>query len=272
MIRPTPRTTPPLVDSHVHLDRYPDDTVMTMLQRAAEHGVTRLLTVGVDLSTSQAALRLATRWPAVLAAIGIHPTRLAAQASTSEPIEAFRQLLETNQNDSRLGQPAAIGEVGLDDNAPDLSLQQRFLDQCLALAAETGLPVVLHVVGRPETHRSALETVALHATVRTVAHYFVGDAELARRYVDAGCWIAVGKPVTRPSEVAVRDALRVIPPERLLLETDTYPLPGRATEPRDVAEICAAVATLTKRPYDEVASATTAAFDAFIATPSASQP
>jgi TatD DNase family protein len=235
-----------------------------MLERAAEQGVTRLLSVGVDLLTSQAALNLSARWPAVLAGVGIHPTRLASLASTSEPIEAFRRLLESSLNSRAIDRPAAIGEIGLDDGAPDLNLQRRFLDQCLSLAAKADLPVVLHVVGQPGTHLSALEIVARHPTVRTVAHYFVRDAELARRYVEAGCWIAVGKPVTRPSEIAVRDALRVIPPGRLLLETDTYPLPGRATEPRDVAEICAAVAALTQRTFDSVAAATTAAFDAFI--------
>lgn len=258
------KAVPPLVDSHVHLDRYPEDMVMTMLERAAERGVTRLLTVGVDPRSSQAASRLAARWPGVLAAVGFHPTRLASLASTSEPLDAFRRLFQASLAAPAPGRPAAIGEVGLDDTAPDLPLQRRFLDHCLVLAAEAQLPVALHVVGRPETHRSALEIVGHYPEVRTVAHYFVCGAEIARRYVEADCWIAVGKPVTRPAEVAVRDALRVIPPDRLLLETDTYPLPGRTTEPRDVAEICAAVAALTQRGYDEVAAATTAAFDAFI--------
>jgi TatD DNase family protein len=122
----------------------------------------------------------------------------------------------------------------------------------------------LHVVGSVETHRTALAIVARHPSVRNVAHYFVGDAEMARRYLDAGCWIAVGKPVTRPSEIAVREAVCVIPPDRLLLETDTYPLPGRVTEPRDVAAVCAAVAELTGRSYADVAAATTANFAAVI--------
>ena len=56
----------------------------------------------------------------------------------------------------------------------------------------------------------------------------------------------------------------MVPPDRLLLETDTYPLPGRTTEPRDVAEVCAAVAGLTGRRYEEVAASTSAAFDRFI--------
>src|SRR6186713_453567 len=65
-----------LVDSHVHLDRYTDEEVTAMVSRGAAAGVTRLLTIGVDLATSQAALRLAERHPEILAAVGIHPTRL----------------------------------------------------------------------------------------------------------------------------------------------------------------------------------------------------
>jgi TatD DNase family protein len=256
MPQPTTHSPPPLVDSHVHLDRYPDSMVTTLVERAADAGVTQLLTVGADVASSTAALRLAARLPTVLAAIGIHPMRLADVATGTSPIEALRNLLVSS--------PSAIGEVGLDDAAPDLALQRRFLEQCVALAAETDLPLVLHVVGGAETHHAALAIVARFPTVRTVAHYFVGDAEMAQRYLDAGCSIAVGKPVTRPSEIAVRDALGVIPPGRLLLETDTYPLPGRTTEPRDVTEVCATVAELTGRGYHEVAATTTASFARFI--------
>jgi TatD DNase family protein len=160
--------------------------------------------------------------------------------------------------------PAAVGEVGLDEHAPDLAGQQQFLDACLALAEEHRLPLVLHVVGALAIHEAALALVARHPTVRTVAHYFVGGPALARRYVEHGCWISVGRPATRPTETAVREAVPLVPLDRLLLETDTYPLPGRTTEPRDVASVCAAVAELTGRRYAEIAAATTASFEAFI--------
>lgn len=275
-----------LVDSHVHLDRYADDAVRAMLARAGAAGVTRLLTVGVDPASSAAALRLAGRYPAVLAAVGIHPTRLARVAAEGPPERALRALLAGAGPPGRGGaaaargslsgrmasgpadaapvaRPVAVGEVGLDDAAPDPAAQLRFLDAALAIAAEHDLPLVLHVVGRPATHAVALERVARAPGARVVAHYFVGGPELARRYLERGCWLAVGKPVTRPGQ-AVREAVAVVPPERLLLETDTYPLPGRATEPRDVALVCTAVAELTGRSYAEVVAATTASFDALL--------
>ena len=271
-----------LVDSHVHLDRYTDDEVTAMLARGAAAGVEQLLTIGVDLDTSRAALELARRHPSILAAVGIHPTRLAAQESPSpqppphcggegEDIGLFPS--PSQRGGARGGaflsalldqRPAAIGEVGLDEKAPDPEGQQRFLAACLGLAADHNLPIVLHVVGAPATHEAALALVRQYPAVRTVAHYFVGDPDLARRYVEAGCWISVGRPATRPSETAVRAAIPTIPLDRLLLETDTYPLPGRTTEPRDVATVCAAVAELTGQTYEVIASATTANFARFI--------
>ena len=286
-------TIPPgLVDSHVHLDRYDAATVVSMLERADGAGVRRLLTVGVDRASSQAAVKLALNpspqpsltntgplprvrgrgsWPEVLAAVGIHPRRLAEAQAQGDPVQALRHLLEPSPDDAQIGRPHAIGEVGLDDAAPDLAGQARFLEACLSLAAETELPLVLHVVGAPSTHALAVEILARQARqrapVQTVVHYFVGDAELSRQYVDLGCWIAVGKPVTRPADTVVRGAIPAIPLDRLLLETDTYPLPGRTTEPRDVADVCAAVADLTGRSYQEVAEATTANFERFIGRP-----
>ena len=282
-----------LVDSHVHLDRYPDEEVAAMVSRAATAGVRRLLTIGVDLATSRAALDLAARHPSILAAVGVHPTRLR---------EAWRAQVTPQQLDAegppslmradRMGRqaeqapplpvgwggaelldglwgllergPAAIGEVGLDAGAPDLDEQRRFLAGCFALAEERALPLVLHVVGDTATHEQALAIARKYPGLRTVAHYFVGGPELARGYLDAGCWISVGRPVTRPTDLAVRAAVPTIPLDRLLLETDTYPLPGRTTEPRDVATVCAAVAELTGQTYEEIAAATTANFARFI--------
>jgi TatD DNase family protein len=92
-------------------------------------------------------------------------------------------------------------------------------------------------------------------------HYFVGDADLARRYLDVGCDISVGKPVTRSENEALRETVTLIPPDRLLLETDTYPLPGRTTEPRDLPLICAAVAELQGASPARVAERTAASFE-----------
>jgi TatD DNase family protein len=237
-----------LADSHLHLDRYRPGRVAAMLARARRVGVRRFLTVGVDRATSLAAVDLARSRRGLAAAVGVHPTRLRADAP----------LADLGWLEALLAQPevAAIGEVGLDESgAAPLAAQERFFTACLGLAAEHRLPLALHVVG---AHRRAQEILAAHGPLSSVVHYFQGDAALARRYLALGCCLSVGKPVTRPERRALRGAVRDLPLERLLLETDTYPLPGRTTEPGDVAEICRAVARLKELPFETVAQVTTA--------------
>jgi TatD DNase family protein len=90
-----------------------------------------------------------------------------------------------------------------------------------------------------------------------IVHYFVGDEALAAAYLGCGCALSVGKPATRAENAALRAAVPTIPPERLLLETDSYPLPGRTTEPRDLVHVCQAVAELRGESPRGVAQATT---------------
>lgn len=242
-----------LADSHVHLDRYPAAEVRAMLRKAADVGVEHLLTVGADRASSEAAITLAWRHSAVSAAVGVHPSRV---AETPNPEAEMRTLARL----ATAPEVMAIGEVGLDDQhgGPEgLAAQRRFFEGCLDLARDRRLPLVLHVVG---AHEDALRHLRPRAPLPAVVHYFVGDARLAERYLELGCLISVGKPVTRPAESALREAAAAIPLDRLLLETDTYPLPGRATEPRDVALVCAAVARVHRIEPAEVAARTTENF------------
>ena len=237
----------PLADSHVHLDRYPPRAVNAMLARARGVGLRCFLTVGVDEATSRAAVVLARR-RGVQAAVGVHPTRLPDLAEPGIPTW-LRKL------SARRG-VVAIGEVGLDEtSATPLADQERFFVSCLELAVKRDLALVLHIVG---AHQRAQALLAEQRPPRAVVHYFQGDAVLAWSYLELGCDISVGKPATRPERAAPREAIRQIPLERLLLETDTYPLPGRTTEPADVVEICKAVAALKGVGTGEVARATTA--------------
>ena len=238
----------PLADSHVHFDRYPPADVEAMLTRARQAGVRHFLAVGVEAGSSDSAVELAQREPDVLAAIGVHPKAVGSATTVGNVRELAQQPCV-----------AAIGEVGLDDSVgPEhLPAQIAFFGNCLDLAAELDKAVALHVVG---AHRQAREMLAGHRTLRTVVHYFQGDVELARRYLDLGCHISVGKPVTRPDRAELREAVRQVPLDRLLLETDTYPLPGRTTEPRHVVDVCRAVAELHGVTFEEVAEATTASY------------
>lgn len=253
-----------LADSHAHLDRYDDAHLAAMLARAAASGVALILAVGVDAATSQRCTELARRpsVPAILAAVGLHPNRLASQTqlrrspvggwagtAVEQEIEAIEALLAH----PRVG---AVGEIGLDTaSAAPLDQQEAAFHRQLHLARQHNLAVLLHVVG---AHERALAIVQQHGWgERCVAHYFVSDWPLAQRYLAAGCSLSLAKPLTHPAEHPhLPDVARRTPLDRLLLETDTYPLPGRTTEPADVRLVATAVAQARGITLEAVAQAT----------------
>jgi TatD DNase family protein len=245
-------------DSHVHIHAYADPE--GLLERAVAAGVDRIVGISVDLTTARRTLAIArqarlyrrtgTDWPTVIAAVGLHPA-----LSRSLPVAATYQVLGDLAGDPLVG---FIGEIGLDAAEAYLALpmQAMVFRAQLGLARQLGKPVNLHVRGAVD---AALEILGADGVPErgAVFHYFTGDAELAERLLAAGLFISVGKSVTRPENADLRAAVQDIPLERLLLETDSYPLPGRTTEPREIPRIAQAVAELKGLPIERVAEATT---------------
>ena len=241
---------PGLTDCHSHLDRYPPATVAGMVERAAAAGVGAIISAGVDVASSRRCLALAARYPLLRAGVGLHPNRVRG----TEGARTFAAL------DAFAADPAVVvwSECGLDygeGKAPPAA-QRRAFAAHLELARAHGLAAIVHAVEAAEEVLAALADAGM--AQRAAIHYFVGDAALAERYVAAGLYLSVGKPVTRPENAALREAVRATPLDRLLLETDTYPLPGRTTEPAAVRQVAAAVAELHGVPAELVAATTAA--------------
>lgn len=224
-----------------------------MLQRARQAGVAYFLTVGVDLASSEQAVLLARQQAGVYAAVGWHPTYLGSGFNLSDQArlrELARQYPEV----------AAIGETGIDLAAAQapLEVQQQAFRLQVQLAQQLGLPLMLH---HQKAESYCLDILrAAGAGKDVIVHYFVSDLGSACRWLEPGCTLSVGRPVTRLENIALRKAVAAIPLERLLLETDTYPLPGRTTEPADVRQIAEAVAALKNIPLETVAEQTTVNF------------
>ena len=254
-------TRPILADSHVHLHAYPDRAIDDMLGRAAEAGVEIVVAISVDLSSSIRTLDIARRYPlgadvrrpVVIPAIGFHPAQIVATPTEADWRE-FEQLASTPET-------GLIGECGVDGiaNPSRRDIQLETLTHQVRVAAQCDLPVNLHLRGCDFVN-SALRILSAAGLKRGrgVAHYFVGDQYLADLYLAAGLMLSVGKPVTRQENQSLRMAIREVPLNRLLLETDTYPLSGRATEPADVRNIAESIAELKGVSLEEVAEATTA--------------
>lgn len=239
-----------LADCHTHLDRYAAPQLEGMLARAASAGVGAVLIAGVGLASSRRAVRLARRYPLVRAAVGLHPifVRRAVPERTYVALDALAAAREV----------VAWSELGLDYHAGPLppAAQREVFRRQLLLARGHGLAAIVHVVEAEDDALAVLAEAGMAA--RAAVHYFVGGPALAERYLAAGLYLSVGKPVTRAENGPLRAAVRATPLNRLLLETDTYPLPGRTTQPADLAAVAAAVAALKDLTPDAVAQATTA--------------
>lgn len=244
----------PLVDCHSHLAPYDDAAVAAVLGRAAAAGVGWVVCAGVDLPSSERAVALAQRFPGLLAAVGLHPTHLRGGEGVAE-LRALAAL-------ARGRRVVALSEVGLDGveaRAP-LGVQRRIFTDLLRLAADADLPVIYHDRAAGDDALALLVAAGLAA--RAVHHYFVGGPAEAMAALAAGVCLSLGKPLAKAGAAydPLREVARSAPLDRLLLETDTYPLPGRTTEPADARQVAGALAALRGRAFADVAAATTATF------------
>jgi TatD DNase family protein len=249
---------PELIDTHAHLDdpRFADD-LPAVLDRAAAAGVTRVLTVGIDLATSRAALALAARHPDRLAAVvGIQPNHV-AEAGPEDFEEVARLAADPLAS--------AVGETGLDrywDRAP-FDLQEESFVRHLGLARRLGKPVVIHCRDAgPDVVRVLRAEFDRYGPVRGVMHSFTGDAETARACLDLGLHLSFAGMLTYKTAADLREVARLVPPGRLLVETDSpylapVPVRGRRNEPAFVAHTAACLAGLLGLSAEELAEQTT---------------
>lgn len=253
-MHPTPPTIPGLIDTHCHLDYPPlaDDLAAT-LERAAAAGVVRCVHIGCSPAAWARALALADAHERVHAVIGIHPHE-AVLADDA----ALRELAE------RLSHPrvVAVGETGLDyfyDRSPRAS-QLHAMARQMELARACGKPVVLHI---RDAHADAWAVVDAQAAVPGIIHCFTGTPDEARAWLDRGYYLSFSGIATFPSAPGPREAARICPADRILLETDApylapVPVRGRKNEPAFVAFTCAQLAQLRGEAPEALARAAAA--------------
>jgi TatD DNase family protein len=245
-----------MIDSHCHLDdAYFAADRPAILARARQTGVTAFICVGVGNGTAAAeqAAALAAAEPDVYATVGVHPH------DTAEATEAHWQ---TYTRLARAPRVVGIGETGLDyhyEHAPR-DAQQRAYRRSIALARESGLPVVSHV---RDAHGDAAAILREEAAgMEGVIHCFTGGVPEARAYLDLGHHLSFSGIVTFKNAANVREAAAFAPADRILVETDApylAPVPhrGARNEPAFVVETLKVIAGLRGIPADELDAATT---------------
>ena len=237
-----------MIDSHCHLA---DETFAPDLEavvgRAKEAGLEGGLVILEAGNAAEAAqwIRVADLWPETRAAIGAHPHIAGRYGDDPDRAAA---IVEAQVGET--GGARAVGEIGLDyhyDHSPRAVQQQVFRAQ-LRLARRLRLPVVIH------TREADADTITILREERAsdvggVLHCFTGTAELARAGLDLGFFISVAGIITFPKSEALRDTIKSVPLDRLLVETDSpflapVPYRGRRNEPAHVGQVVNTLAAL----------------------------
>lgn len=247
-----------LFDSHAHVDGPEFDADRDeVLARARAAGVQRIIVIGAvgDPTSAERAVALAETDPDVWATVATHPHDVAnmtpAWWAVHERLAAHPRVV-------------AIGETGLDyyyDHSPREAQQAAFA-RFIELARTVNKPVVCHVRDAHDDARAIL-TAGRAAELGCVIHCFTGTPDDARAYAEMGCYVSFSGIVTYKTAQPLRDAVALIPRERLLIETDCpylAPVPrrGRRNEPAFVVHTAEVVAQCAGMSFEDLAAQTVA--------------
>ena len=244
------------IDTHAHLydERYDDDRA-DMIARAEEAGVMQIISMGDTMAASAQVVADAERYPALYAAVGVHPESAYVLAD-----EERAQILAWAKHPKVV----AIGEIGLDyywEKDPKVRAVQRelFVAQ-LNLARAAGLPVCIH---DREAHGDTLAILqAVGRDLTGVLHCYSGSLETARELWKLGYYIGIDGPLTFKNAGKLPAIVREAPQDKLLIETDSpylAPVPkrGKRNEPAYVVHVAAKIAEIRGESVQEVARYTT---------------
>jgi TatD DNase family protein len=281
-----------LIETHAHLD-YPDfaHDLEDVLRRANEAGVTRIITIGTSIESSQRAVDLAEKYSNIYAVIGVHPTY--AEQAEEDVMTPLREFAKSRR-------VVAIGETGLDyhhlpsvkaakgkkvqvfaralqgeteeeieANIQDGSYKSRqasLFQQQLDLATELGFNVVIH---QRDAWDDTLEIMSPYSgRLHGVFHCFGGTPEQANEVLDLGHFVSFTGIVTFKNGASVREVAAQVPLDKFMVETDCpylapVPFRGKRCEPAHTRLVAESIATARGISLEEVARATTATAETF---------
>ncbi|HLR33730.1 MAG TPA: TatD family hydrolase [Tissierellales bacterium] len=243
-----------LIDSHAHLDdRRFDKDRESIINSFEDNDISLVINPGADLSSSIKAVNLAEKYEKVYAAVGVHPH------SAKEMDESTMKILKSFSNRDKV---VAIGEIGLDyyyDNSPR-DIQRKWFIEQMRLAKEVNLPIIVH---SRDAQQETFDLIKAEqdGSLEGVLHCYSGSVEMAKEYIKLGFYISIAGPVTFKNARVLKEVVREIPLDKMLVETDSpyltpEPYRGKRNDPIYVRFVAATIAEEKGVSFEEVARIT----------------
>lgn len=251
-----------LVDSHCHLDRldltpYNGDLAKA-IEAAKSRDIDRLLCISISLENREAVLNIAEQFDGVYATVGVHPLDVDKGVATAEQLRSW-----VSGHEKLL----ALGETGLDYYYDDgnKALQQESFIAHLQAGGQESVPIVVHTRSAKEDTLALIKEYGSCESAG-VLHCFTEDWDMARRAMDMNYYISISGIVTFKNADNVREVVKNMPLDRLLIETDSpylapVPYRGKRNEPKYVREVAEYIAEMRGLSLEALAEITTGNFE-----------
>ena len=237
-------------DTHAHIFNEYYDNIDEVISNAHKNGIDRIIVDADSIKSCYEVLELADKYDEVYCCLGIHPEEV------DDDIEELKRIIEDNKDNPKF---IAIGEIGLDYywTKDTKEKQLTLLEEQLKLAEKYNKPVIIH---SREATKDTIDALKKYPNVIGDIHCFSGSLETAQIYLKMGFYIGVGGVITFKN-ANIKDVIKEIPLDRLLLETDSpflAPVPkrGETNEPANVKYVAEFIAELKEIEIEELSKIT----------------
>ena len=250
-----------IIDSHCHLDYEPlISDINKIILNAKKNNVTNLLTIGTSLESSKRVLEIVEKYENVYGAIGIHPN------STTNNLSDLNELVDIKKKSKKI---IAFGETGLDYfyKRSEKNDQIQSFEKHIQFAISEKVPVIIHTRDSDEDTISIIKKY--YTKTKFLIHCFTGSLDFAKNLLDLECLISFSGIITFKKSTDLRNVVKYVPMEKMLIETDSPylspdPFRGKSNEPANVKIVAENIALIKEIALEEVANTTTKNFKKFL--------
>lgn len=246
-----------IVDSHCHLDFEPLlSNINEVLKNAKKNNIKSILTIGTSLESSKKVLEIVEKYENIYGAVGIHPN------STTNYLNDIDKLIDIKKKNKKI---LAFGETGLDYfyKRSERKDQIFSFEKHIEFAISEKVPVIIHT--RDANEDTILIIKKYYKKTKFLIHCFTGNLEFAKKLLNLECLISFSGIITFKKSHELRDVVKFVPLDRILIETNSPylspdPFRGKSNEPANLRIIAENIATIKKISFEEISEVTTKNF------------